>query len=279
MIRVGIIGDLQEEGEIYQTLHKSKEVEPVGLYSPGRDFRSATFRIYHNPIELLELSDAILICNTERISADFIRVVIRKSKHIYFHRPPVLSSPEIADLLKLQKEAGTVIHLFSPLLGMKPGILPGIKPGVKIVSLQLAIQGTEKNLSSEILNALVFLGKIENSPVKHSDVLAIKSGQGFITLNIHSLCSNGSVHNVLFSDKNISPEIQIFQKDHFIRFSTSGNTAQDEKAASPDDPSFQNFIASINGKNSESISFEDFYNCQKSFLDIREKLAYSGIEI
>ncbi len=279
MIRVGIIGDLQEEGRIYQTLHKSKEVELIGLYNPGQDSRSVTFRVFHNPIELLELSDALMINNTERISADFIRVVIRKSKHIYFRRPPILSISEIADLLKLQKEANVVIQLYNPLLGMKPGIMLEIKPGVKIISLQQAIQSTEKGLSPEILNSLVFLGKVENSPIKHSEVLAMKSTQGYITLNIHSLCSNGSAHNILFSDKTTASEMQIFQKDHFICFKTSVNTGKDETAPSPEALVFQNFIASINGKISENISFEDFFNCQKSYLDIREKLAYSGIEI
>jgi len=279
MIRVGIIGDLREEGKIYQTLHNSKEVEPAGLYNPGRDFKSSKFKIYHNPIELLELSDAILIYNTERISADFIRVMIRKSKHIYFRRPPVLSVSEIADLLKLQKEAGSVVHLFNSLLGVKPGIISEIKPGVKIINLQLAIQSTEESLSFEILNSLIYLSKVENSPVKHSEVLAMKSGQGYITLNIHSICPNGSVHNILFSDKDISSEIQIFQKDHFIRFSILGNTGTDAAIQALDDLAFQNFVLAIEGKTSESISFEDYYNSQKSYHDIREKLAYSGIEI
>ncbi len=279
MIRVGIIGDLQEEGKIYQTLHNSKEVEPVGLYSPGRDFKSSKFKIYHNPIELLELSDAIFIYNTERITADFVRLMIRKSKHIYFRSTPDLSLSEIAELLKLQKEAGSVIHLFNSLLGVKPGIISEIKPGVKIINLQLAIQSAEKGLSSEILNSLIYLSKIENSPVKHSEVLAMKSEQGYITLNIHSLCSNSSIHNILFSDKNIPSEIQVFQKDHFIRFSISENASHDAITQTLDDQAFQNFILSIQGKTSESISFEDFYNSRKTYLDIREKFNYGGIEI
>lgn len=279
MIRVGIIGDLQEEGRIYQTLHGSKEVEPIGLYNPGRDFKSANFKIYHNPIELLELSDAILIYNPERITSDFIRLMIRKSKHIYFRRLPVLSNSEITELLKLQKEAGSIIHIYNSLIGTKNGLISDIKPGAKIINLQLEIQTKAKDLSSEIMNVLVYLCKIENSPIKHSEVLALKNEESEITMNIHSLCSNGSVHNILLSDRSISSEIQIFQKNNFIRFDfpKTTNTATADQMS--DDFAFRKFIQSIEGKSSENISFEDFYNSQKSYVDIREKLNYSGIVI
>ena len=279
MIRVGIIGDLQEEGRINQTLHGSKEVEPIGLYNPGRDFKSANFKIYHNPIELLELSDAILIYNSDRITFDFIRLMIRKSKHIYFRRLPVLSISEIADLLKLQKEAGSIIHIYNSLIGTRTGLISEIKPGAKIINLQLSIKNKVKDLSSEIMNALVYLCKIENSPVKHSEVLALKNESNEITMNIHSLCSNGSVHNILLSDRDIHSTIQIFQKNKSITFEFSPTPDTNSNEQITDDLAFLNFIQAINGKSSENISFEDFYNSQKSFLDIREKLNYSGIVI
>jgi len=279
MIKIGITGNSQEEGEIYRTLRGCKEIEVSGLYNPERDFRSEKFKIYHNPIELLESSDAILIYNAERISADFIQQMIRKSKHIYFKTLPVLPLSELSDLLKLQKEAGSVIHLYNPLLSAKPEIRTLIRPGVKIVNMEFALKSVEKNLSSEIMGVLAYLCKIENSGVKHSDVLAFKNKEGQVTVNIHSLCSNGSVHHILLSDKAIHSDIQIFQKDNFTCFDFSSLQDTTPPEQLPGDISFRIFIDTINGKEGESISLENFYNSQKSYLDIREKLNYSGINI
>lgn len=279
MIRVGIIGDLQEEGKINQTLRISKEIEPIGLYNPGRDFKSKNFKTYHNPIELLESSDAILIYNTERISADFIRLMIRKSKHIYFRRLPILSDTELNELLKLQKEAGCIIHLFNSLLGIKAGIISEIQAGAKIINLQLKIQANSLNLSAEIMSALVYLCKIENSPIKHSEVLALKNETADVSMNIHSLCANGSIHNLLLSDRSIHSEVQIFQKNNFIRYDFENEDKSNISEQLLDEFAFKNFILAIEGKTSENISFEDFYNSRKSYLDIRDKLNYSGIVI
>lgn len=279
MIKVGIIGSLQDEGQIYQTLHNSKEVEPTGLYNPGRDIKSDKFKIFHNPIELLEISDAILIYNSENISADFISLMIRKSKHIFFRRPPHLSISEIAILLKLQKEAGSVIHLFNQLLAAKPGVIAETGSGIKIINLQLGVNEKSSTLSAEMMNAFVFLCKLENSSVKHSEVLGLKNDKSQITVNIHSVCSNGSVHNILLSFDNINSEIQIFQKNNLIRFEIPNEKDIAENVQTFDDFAFQSFISCIGGKPCESIGFEDFYNSMKTYLDISEKLNYSGIDI
>jgi hypothetical protein len=279
MIQIGIIGNLQGEELIYQTLHNSKEIDIAGVYNPGRDFRSVQFQIFHNPIELLELSDAILIYNTERISVEFISLMIRKSKHIYFRMQPLLTVTEAADLLKLQKEAGSVVHLFNPFLAARPGIIPEINPGVKIINMQVGIKPQGLRMSSEIMNALVFLCKLENSPVKHLDVLGLQNNKAQITVNIHAGCSSGSAHNILLSEESIHAEIQIFQKHNSIRFEIPNLTNQGDDMQPFDSFAFQNFISRIEGKSGESIAFEDYCNSLKIYFDLIEKLKYSGIEI
>lgn len=275
MIRIGIIGNIQDEEQIFQTLHHCKNTELTGLYNPERDSKSVRFKVYHNPVELLEVSDALAVYHAERLSADFIRLLIRKSKHIYFHSFPVLTVSEAADILKLQKEAGTVIHLYNPYFLAHPGIVSEIASGVKIINLQLKLDRADKHLSAGIMHALVFLNKIGNSPVKHSEVLGLPGKQDSLTVNIHTICSNGSVYNMLLSGESIKSEVHIFQKQGFVFYEIPDTDHQQ----AIDNLAFKNFIESIAEKKTEGIVFEDYANSLKSFLDVKEKLNYSGIGI
>ncbi len=275
MIRVGIIGNVQEEDKIYQTLHHSKDTEPVGLYNPERDTKSNRFRVFHNPVELLEVSDAVAIYNAERISADFIRLLIRKSKHIYFHSYPLLSSSEASDILKLQKEAGTSIHLYNPYLPARPGITEEVFPGVKIINLQGTLENPEISLPVGLMHALSFLNKIGNSPIKHSEIIGLPGKNGALTVSMHAICSNGSVYNVLLTGDKVIPGVCIYQKEGslFYNISEEGNQQSYDLAA------FHSFIDSVRGEKTEGVVFDDYVNSLKSFLDIKERLNYSGVGV
>lgn len=276
MIKVGIIGDLQDEDQIYQILHNNKNVEQLGLYSPDRDFNSEKFKIYHNPIELLELSDAIMVYS-QQVSFEYIQLMIRKSIHIYFKRLPQLKASELSDLCKLQKEAGNIIHLYNPLLTDSLKIKTKILSGAKIVNLQLALNYLPGNIASQLMCVLTYLYKIENSTIKDSNVLALKGDDSQATIHIHLLYSNGSAHNILLSDQSIKSKAQFFQANQLLRINFEKTGKKQEVISSPEDIAFQNFTGAISGNKNDCVSLEDFNDIQKSYLDIREKLNYIGI--
>jgi len=278
MIKVGIIGDIFKEDQLYQTLYSLKEVEVTGVYCPGKDFKSSRLKSYHNPIELLEVSDAIWIYSNEGISNDFIRLMIRKSKHIFFRHVPDIQLQDAKEILELHKEAGTVAQVFNRLLFVRPGITHEITPGAKIVNLQVVASGKEGHIFSDIIDSLVFLSRIENSAAKHSEIFGLQRGVSYSTVSIRINYSNGSVHNILISNEDIKTEIQVFQKSRFLQYSLPDANEESQSIQQYEIAAFQNFFLGIHNKQTESISFEDFYHSLKTYQEIKEKLNSSGIE-
>lgn len=275
MIKVGIIGDIKREEQIYQILHSQKDVEPTGVYFPGKDYDSKRFRSYHNPIELLEISDAIFIDNNDRISTDFIKLMIRKSKHIFFNCLPGFKISETKTLLDLHNEAGNVVQFSNRFLFLTQNLLPEVSTGVNIVNFSARCELKELHFFSEVMDALIFLRKVENSSIKNSDVFGLQRSNGIATVSIRTTYSNGSVHNILVSGENIKTGARFFQKNKFIDIDLQQSELKDKPQL--DSSVFDSFIKCIKGKKATSISFDDYYNSLKAYQEIKEKLNFSGI--
>ena len=91
MLKLGIFGDQTSNPELMRLLKTMPQVTVTGVYFSGTIAVPEDFTEFLNPIELMDLSDAILILSDKSISSDLIRLIFRKSKHIYLRTIPQLN--------------------------------------------------------------------------------------------------------------------------------------------------------------------------------------------
>ena len=114
MIKLGIFGDQTTNPELLEQLKRMPHISLAGVYFSGNASVPAGFTELLSPIGLMDLSDAILILNDKSISIDLLRLILRKSKHVYLKTIPNFSTNEIKDLIDLEKEAGIVTSIYNP---------------------------------------------------------------------------------------------------------------------------------------------------------------------
>ena len=114
MIKLGIFGDHTTNPELLDQLKIMPEVEIIGLYFSGNATDPDGFSMFSSPIGLMDISDAILILSDKSISNDLVKLILRKSKHVYLKSVPSVHIREIKELIDLEKEAGIVTFIYNP---------------------------------------------------------------------------------------------------------------------------------------------------------------------
>ena len=95
MMKLGIFGDQTTNHELLGQLNTIPEVSVSGLYYSGNMEVPDGFAVYSSPTALMDSSDTILLLSDKNISNDLVKLILRKSRHIYLKSVPSLHIKEI----------------------------------------------------------------------------------------------------------------------------------------------------------------------------------------
>jgi len=219
MIKLGIFGDQTSCPDLIRQVKNLPEVVVEGVYFSGNTAIPQGFKEFFNPIELMELSDAVLIMSDKSISSDLIRLILRKSKHVYLKTIPNLTIREIKELIDLEKEAGIVNFIYNPF-----GFIPYFDPFINkyenpiLINLRTSFEGINIKPVNEILLLVTALNRVIQSNYKKTDAFGLNDSQGQFVVNIRVEYENSSVVNLTISKEKTNGYCEIFNANVITKF-------------------------------------------------------------
>lgn len=192
MIKLGIFGDQTTNHELLGQLKIMPGVEIVGLYFSGNATDPDGFPVFSSPIGLMDVSDAILILSDKSISNDLVKLILRKSKHVYLKSVPSLHIREIKELIDLEKEAGIVTFIYNP-FNYIPYIDPFSNKYEKpfLINLRTCFEGEVIKASHEMLLLVTALNRLAQSSYKKLEVFGLQETNNQLVINLRIEYNNG----------------------------------------------------------------------------------------
>lgn len=279
MIKLGIFCDQTSNPELLKQLKKIPEVEVAGVYFSGNAHAANGFRELHNPIELMDISDAILIQSDKSISSDLIRLILRKSKHVYLKSIPNFHITELKELIDLEKEAGIVTFIYNPF-----NYIPYFNPFTTkyekpfLINLRTCFEGNVIKPSHEMLLLVTALNRVVQSNYKKLDIFGIKESGIKLNVNLRVEYENGSVINLTISQDKMPGYCEIFEQAGRTRFEFETPLYILYPYLNQEYTAIGNFIQLIQNQDKKANSFDNLLNGVQIVHEIREHLRFNGID-
>lgn len=279
MIKLGIFGDHTTNPELLDQLKKMPEVEIVGLYFSGNAIVPDGFPVLSSPIGLMDVSDAILIQSDKSISNDLVKLILRKSKHIYLKSVPSLHIREIKELIDLEKEAGIVTFIYNP-FNYNPYFDPFTKKYEKpfLINLRTCFEGEVIKSSHEMLLLVTALNRLVQSNYKKLEVFGLQNESNQLVISLRIEYNNGCVINLTVSQEKIPGFCEIFQKTERIQFDIQTSLYIQYPQLNQEYTAISNFIRLIQNRDKKANSFDSLLNGVQIVHEIKEHLRFNGID-
>ena len=255
------------------------EVTVAGVYFSGNTNVQEGFTEFFNPIELMDKSDAILIMSDKSISNDLIRLILRKSKHIYLKTIPSLNIREIKELIDLEKEAGIVNFIYNP-FGFIPYFDPFINKYEKplLINLRTCFEGSSLKPANEMLLLVTALNRVIQNNYKKIEVFGLKDPQGQFIVNIRVEYENSSVVNLTVSKEMTSGYCEIFNANRRTKFEFNEPLYMAYPHINQEYTSILNFIQIIHLHDKPANSFVNLLDGVRIVNEISEHLRFNEIQ-
>ncbi len=254
------------------------EVTVEGVYFSGNTTVPDGFTEFFSPVELMEMSDAILILSDKSISSDLIRLILRKSKHIYLKTIPNLNIREIKELIDLEKEAGIVNFIYNP-FDFIPHFDPYLNKQEKplLINLRTCFEGSANKPANEMLLLVTAINRVIHSNYKKTDVFGIEDSAGQLVVNVRVEYENGSVVNLTISKEKTSGYCEIFNSSGKTKFDFQAPLYISYPHINQEFTSIENFIRIIHLHNKHANSFDNLLNGIRIVDEISEHLRFNEI--
>lgn len=279
MIKLGIFGDQTTNHELLGQLNTIPEVEVAGLYFSGNVEVSDGFPVFSSPIGLMDISDAILILSDKSISNDLVKLILRKSKHIYLKSVPSVHIREIKELIDLEKEAGIVTFIYNP-FNYNPYFDPFSNKYEKpfLINLRTCFEGEVIKASHEMLLLVTALNRLVQSNYKKLEVFGLLELNNNLVISLRIEYNNGCVINLTVSQEKISGFCEIFQKSKRIQFEIQTPLYIQYPHLNQEYRAISNFIRLIQNRDKKANSFDSLLNGVQIVHEIKEHLRFNGID-
>jgi hypothetical protein len=279
MIKLGIFGDQTTNHELLGQLNNIPEVEINGLYFSGNSDIPDGFPVFSSPIGLMDVSDALLILSEKSISNDLVKLMLRKSKHIYLKSVPGLHIGEIKELIDLEKEAGIVTFIFNP-FNYNPYFDPFSNNYEKpfLVNLRTCFEGDVIKASPEMLLLVTALNRLVQSNYKKLEVFGLQDSNSQLVINLRIEYNNGCVINLTVSQMKIPGFCEIFQTKGRIQFEIKAPLYIQYPQSNQEYTAIVNFIRLIQNRDKKANSFDSLLNGVQIVHEIKEHLRFNGID-
>ena len=279
MIKLGIFGDQTTNHELLGQLNTIPEVEVAGLYFSGNAVVPDGFPMFSSPIELMDVSDALLILSDKSISNDLVKLMLRKSKHIYLKSVPGLHIREIKELIDLEKEAGIVTFIYNP-FNYNPYFDPFNNKYEKpfLINLRTCFEGEVIKASHEMLLLVTALNRLVQSNYKKLEVFGLQDSSSRLVINLRIEYNNGCVINLTVSQEKIPGFCEIFQTKERIQFEIQAPLYIQYPQLNQEYTAISNFIRLIQNGDKKANSFDSLLNGVQIVHEIKEHLRFNGID-
>ena len=279
MLKLGIFGDQTSNLELMGQIRVMPEVTVAGVYFSGNATVPNNFAEFFNPVELMEISDAILILSDKNISSDLIKLILRKSKHIYQKTIPNLNIREIKELIDLEKEAGIVNFIYNP-FDFIPHFDPFFNKYEKplLINLRTCFEGSSIKPANEILLLVTTINRIIQSNYKKTEVFGLKDSKGQIIISIRVEYENSSVVNLTVSKEKTSGYCEIFDITGRTKFDFTSPLYISYPHVNQEYTSICNFIRIIHLQHKQANSFDNLLNGVRIVNEISEHLRFNEIQ-
>jgi len=279
MIKLGIFCDQYTNSLPLEKLKTIAEAEVSGIYISGNTGSPDGFEAFPSPIDLMEISDAILILNDKSISSDLIKLILRKSKHMFLKTIPNLNVREIKTLIDLGKEAGIVTFIYNPF-----NYLPFFDPFRNkyekplLINLRTCFEGIVIKPSHEMLLLVTALSQVVQSNYKKLDIIGLHESGKQMTINLRIEYNNGSVANLTISEEKLPGNCEIFSQNGKSLFEFQTPLYISYPQLNQEYTAIGNFIQLIQNQDKRSDSFHNFLNGVQIVNEIREHLRFNEID-
>jgi hypothetical protein len=279
MIKLGIFGDQTSDLELLRQIKIMPEVSIAGVYFSGNAIVPDDFTELYSPIELMEISDAILILSDKSISSDLIRLILRKSKHIYLKTIPNLNIREIKELIDLEKEAGIVNFIYNP-FDFIPHFDPFLNKYEKplLINLRTSFEGTSLKPANEMLLLVTAINRVIQSNYRKTEVFGLKDLEGQIIVNIRVEYEDSSVVNLTVSKERTSGYCEIFNATGRARFEFTAPLYVSYPRINQEYIAIGNFLRIIQLQDKKANSFDNLLNGIRIVNEISEHLRFNEIQ-
>lgn len=279
MIKLGIFGDQTSNPELLMQLKNMPDVEVAGLYFSGNTHAPVGFRELFNPIGLMDISDAIVILSDKSVSSDLIRLILRKSKHVYLKSIPNFHISEIKELIDLENEAGVVTNIYNPF-----NYIPYFDPfNTKyekpfLINLRTCFEDKVIKLSHEMLLLVTALNRVVQSNYKKIDIFGLKESGIKLNVSLRIEYENGSVINLTISQEKTPGYCEIFERAGRSKFEFDTPLYTQYPYLNQEYTAIGTFIRLIQNQDKKANSFDNLLNGVQIVHEIREHLRFNGID-
>lgn len=279
MIKLGIFGDQTTNHELLGQLKTMPGVEVVGLYFSGNATDPDGFPVFSSPIGLMDVSDAILILSDKSISNDLVKLILRKSKHIYLKSVPSLHIKEIKELIDLEKEAGIVTFIYNP-FNYNPYFDPFTNKYEKpfLINLRTCFEGEVIKSSHEMLLLVTALNRLVQSNYKKLEVFGLQNVHNQLMISLRVEYENGCVINLTVSQEKLPGFCEIFQKTKRIQFEIPPPLYILYPQLNQEYTAINTFIRLVQNHDKKANSFDSLLNGVQIVHEIKEHLRFNGID-
>lgn len=278
MIKLGIFGDQTTSPELLTQLKTLAEAKIVSAYFSGNASAPEGFAEVSSPMDLLEVSDAILFLSDRPVSSELIRLVFRKSRHVYLKTIPNLSIHETKELINLEKEAGMVGFIFNP-FNFVPHFDPFSNQIEKpvLINLRTCFEGTFKP-SHEMLLLVMALNNMVQSSSKKVDIFGLNEAGERLVVNLRMEYNNGSVINLTFSQEKMSGCCEIFEPSRRTKFEFDEPLYVLNPHLNQEITSVSHFLSLINNGGRLTNSFYNLLHGVQIVNQVKEHLRFNEID-
>jgi len=280
MIKLGIFGDQTSNPELVGMINKIPEVTIEGVYFSGDMPVPKGIKQFYSPVELMMNSDAILVISEKSISNDLIKLILRKSKHIYLKAIPPLSLKEIKELSDLEREAGIVNYIFNS-FDFIPHFDVLNKKNEKPILINLRTCFAETSLTpvNELLLLVTAINRVVQSNYKKTEVFGLKDIDGLLVVNSRIEYENSSVVNLTVSYGKSPGYCEIYTTSGNTKFEFEQPLYQAYPNNNKEYTSILNFIQVIQQQDKPVNSFDNLQNGVRIVDEINEHLRFNDIQV
>jgi hypothetical protein len=279
MIKLGIFGDQSTNPELIEQIRTIPDTKIVGVNFSGNSKVPSGLKEFSGPDDLMEVSDAILILSDKSISIDLIKLILRKSRHLYLSAIPNLNVKEIKELLGFEKEAGIVAFIHN-----KFNYLPFLDP-VKnkyekpfLINLRTSFEGNVIKPSHEMLLLISALNCLAKSNSKKLEIFTMSDSCSQLTINLRIEYDNGSVINLTISQEKSLGYCEIFCPNLKSMIEIQDPLYVAYPQMNQEFIAIKNYLEYIQNKDRKENSFDNLMKGAQIMHEIREHLRFNGLD-
>jgi hypothetical protein len=278
MIKLGIFGDQSISRELFSQLNSLPEIELAGLFLLGDGANDNGLITFSSPTELMDISDAVLILGEKCVSNEFIKLVLRKSKHIYMQSIPDVNVREMKELIDLEREAAIVNYIFNP-FDYIPHFDPLINTFEKpvLINIRNSFDNNSLKPSSELLLLVTAINRVVQSNYKKTEVIGIVDFAKQLVINLRVEYENGSVANLTVSSESSLGNVEIFHAEGRKYFDFEIPLYISYRSADQLYNSIENFVRMIQFHHPKTNSFDHLMNGLWIMEKVSENFHFNGI--